>query len=774
MWYKDMIMKKLIPALLLAFFPLILSAQEMVEKIEILGNDRVTKETIQYYLSAREGDYFNEDLLKRDFRVLWSTGFFADLRVEEAAGQRGKVVRFIVKENPVVKAITFKTGSKLKEDDIVNKLKEKDQYILPYSYYSAFKIQRVQKTIEELLQEKGLQAGKVNVEESTKGKNEVEVLFRINEGPKVRVGEVVFEGKAKLPPSELKGALSDNKEHNLINWVLGKDVYKLTKLQEELSEVKKKFQENGYMEATVGEPRTEEMTRQTVLFQTQKMMRIVIPVNAGYLYRVGEVSVEGAKAVNPKYIRTLIKFVPGEIYSTKVREKSVEDINELYRNAGYLYCQVMPVENLDPKNKRVNVTFNVVEGEVCFLNRLNFKGNIYTKDKVMRREMLLREGDRFSLALFKDSILRIKQVGLVDLEKDPDIKPSTETPEQFDVTVNVKELQRNNIQFTGGYSGYEGYFVALSYETVNFLGAGETLNLTLQTGKRIRNYSFGFSEPYIFDMPLSLGFTVYDRYLVYPTLYNQKSKGVELTYGMRLVGYWRFNMSYSYNDINVSVPSDSSSSIAYSMLYGLGKYKESSLYPQVYYSTIDSPLTPTRGTMYLVSLKFAGSFLGGEIDLYKPRFEFTRYQPMFKGQSIGLHAEYSYIQPLRSGGNIPFWEKFFLGGERDIRGYDIYTIGPRNTASQNMGGDKSVVINLEYIINVGGPLYLILFHDMGNSLAQSQKVNFKDMYTSSGIEARVFIPALRVPFRLIFAYNNRKIYSDDSNFAFRFALGTTF
>ena len=770
-------MKKLFVFAIFLLVPLCLHSQELIEKLEIVGNDRVSQETVQYYMTAREGDYYKEDILKKDLRVLWSTGFFADIRVEEADGAKGKIVRFILKENPVIKNLAFKTGKKVKEDDIVNKLKEKDQYLLPYAYYSAYKVQRIKKTVEDLLQEKGLQAAKVDIDEASKGKNEVEVTFHINEGPKIRVGEVVFEGKPKLPASELKSALSENQEHNLISWISGKDVFKLNKLTEELDQVKKKLQENGYMEASVGEPRTEEMERGTVFLSRQKMMRIIIPVNAGYLYRVGDIAVDGVKAINTQYVRALVTLKPGEVYSTKVREKCVDNINELYRNGGYLYVQVMPVESLNPKNKRVNVTFNVMEGEICYVHRLDFKGNFYTKDKVMRREMLLREGDRFSLAMFKDSVLRIKQVGLVDLEKDPEPKPTPDDPSQFDITVYVKELQRNNIQFTAGYSGYEGYFVAATYETVNFLGAGENLNLTLQTGKRVRNYSFGFNEPYIFDMPISTGFTVFSRYLVYPGLYDQKSKGVELSTGARIYGYWRFNLSYSYEDIDVSIPASSTGGIidpTYLLLYGVGKYKESSILPQLYYSTIDSPLTPSRGTMYRASLKFAGSFLGGGVDLLKPSFEFTHYQPTFKGQSIGIHAEYQYIKPLKSGGNIPFWEKFFLGGERDIRGYEIYTIGPRDANGSNIGGDKALVINAEYIINVGGPLYLILFHDMGNSLASSQKINFKDMYTSTGIEARIFVPALRVPFRLIFSYNNRKIFNADSNFAFRFALGTTF
>ena len=211
----------------------------------------------------------------------------------------------------------------------------------------------------------------------------------------------------------------------------------------------------------------------------------------------------------------------------------------------------------------------------------------------------------------------------------------------------------------------------------------------------------------------------------------------------------------------------------YYQMYGLGKYYMSSISPTLYRSTVDSPLTPSSGTMILASIKYAGTFLGGEIHLYKPRFEFTHFQPIAKNHTIGFHIEYSYIKPLRNS-QIPFWEKFYLGGERNIRGYEIYSIGPRSSSGTMIGGEKQFVMNAEYILQVGGPLYLIAFYDRGNAISQQERVSWASMYSSAGIEARIFVPALRVPFRLIFAYNNKRIYSTDSNFAFRFAIGTTF
>jgi outer membrane protein insertion porin family len=307
---------------------------------------------------------------------------------------------------------------------------------------------------------------------------------------------------------------------------------------------------------------------------------------------------------------------------------------------------------------------------------------------------------------------------------------------------------------------------------VNFLGAGENLEFQIQQGKRIKNRMFGFTEPYVFDQPITAGFNIYDRYYDYSALglYTQKAQGVDLNLGARIVGYWRANVTYTIQKINMSYAEGTT----YAAIYGsTGKFYESSITPMLYRSTIDSPLTPTRGTMYSASLKYAGSFLGGDIDILKPQVEFSHYQPFIAKHVIGVHVEYEFIKSYY-GSQVPYWERIFLGGERSIRGYEVYTIGPRNESGVNLGGTKALVLNAEYIIPVGGPVYAIFFYDVGNALAAGEKFSRRNMYTSTGFEARIFIPALRVPFRLIFAYNNRKVYVDQGNFAFRFAVGTTF
>jgi outer membrane protein insertion porin family len=774
-------MKRLAAACLLACLASLAFGQETVEKIEIVGNVRVTREAVLYYLMEREGGFYDENALRKDLRVLWSTGFFSNIKIESEPGDKGRIVKITVEENPVVKSIAFKTGKRLKEDDVVNKLKEKDQFILPYSYYSPSKVQKIKSTIGTLLADKGLAGGEITAEVARRGAGEVGLTFLIREGDLARVGEVVFEGTPGLHRDALAGAMKDNKKHDLLTWMMGKDSFKQNKLPDDLTSIKTKLQASGFMEAMVGEPKISDTSRRNIFFKKMTMKSITIPVHAGERYTVGEVTVEGNKLLAAPKLRSMIKLEQGRWYSAKVREKAVEKMVELYRNFGHIYAQVVPVESLDPVHKRVGVVFNISEGDAAYLHRLEFKGNTFTKDKVLRREMMMREGDRFSLAIFKDSVLRLKQLGLVDIDKDPDVRPEAEDPTQVDVLLGVKELQKNNVQFSAGYSGYEGTFIAGSYSTVNLLGAGESLELMAQYGKRVKNYSFGFTEPYAFDLPVSLGFSVFNRYVYYPYLYTQKSRGANVSSGFRVKGFWRSNVTYGYEFIDVGPTSsaEDESSVGYynpyyyGGAYGYGEYHVGSVSTTFYRSTIDSPLTPTSGSLYLAGVKIAGGPLGGEVSFIKPTFEWTFYHGVVGQSVLGLHLSYEFIKPLGSS-SVPFWERFYLGGERSIRGYEYYTVGPLTSDGINKGGEKSLIINAEYNIPVAGPLNAIFFFDAGNAFSRHEKVSLGDLFTSAGLEFKIFVPALRVPFRLIFAYNNRLVRYETSHFAFRFAIGSTF
>ena len=369
---------------MLLCFPLFLSGQEIIEKIEIAGNKRIPRETILFYLSMKEGRHFDREYIRKGFKAFWSTGFFSDIKIEEKEGTQGKIIKIIVEESPLLKEIAYNTGKKLREDEIVSVLKKKNEYILPYSFYNPYKIQKIKKIIEDLLLEKKLPFGEVDAVVNEKGEYSVGVIFNIKEGPRFKVGEVVFEGELKITEKILRASMKENKKHGIKSWILGKDVFRPDRLDEDLANIKYTLQEFGYMEAAVGKPVIEDVQKRSILLKRQKMKRIIISVHAGSRYRVGEVRIEGNKAFATEKFEPLIRFKEGEIYSARTREKTVADISNFYRNEGYFFARIIPVETLDRSRKLVNLTFEIFEGEVVSLKRLEFRGNTFTKDKVPR------------------------------------------------------------------------------------------------------------------------------------------------------------------------------------------------------------------------------------------------------------------------------------------------------------------------------------------------------------------------------------------------------
>ncbi|HEX7502959.1 MAG TPA: BamA/TamA family outer membrane protein, partial [Acidobacteriota bacterium] len=406
---------------------------------------------------------------------------------------------------------------------------------------------------------------------------------------------------------------------------------------------------------------------------------------------------------------------------------------------------------------------------------LEFTGNTFTKDHVIRREWFLREGRRLNINALEDSMKRMKQLGLVTVEKMPEIKADPQDPQKINITAEVKELNRQMINFNVGYSGYEGWFIALGYSTQNFLGMGESFTLNLQQGTRAKNYQISFTEPYLFNLPANFGIDLFKTTYIYPSLYTRMGQGFNLSTSARFWTYWGTSLVYSMEDVSISdVNQDFQFSNSYQYYYyTAGKRRISALMPTLYYSTVDSPIFPTSGSKFLASYRYSGGFLGGDVYLHKVKLEAIRFQPLWSHHVLGLHFVYEGLLPF-GGKGIPFYEKYFLGGERSIRGFDIYTLGPRDKNGSVLGGNKSFLFNLEYSIPLTQQFSFVFFYDVGNSYDVGTPIRLKDVYTSAGLELKVFVPMLNVPFRLIFAYNPRLLQTGDAHFVFKFAVGPSF
>ncbi len=772
-------MKKKFLTIILFIVTLTFLSADNIEKILLKGNRRVTRDTIFFYLKSKEGSVYSKVKLRNDFKKLWDTGFFKNIKIDVNPGKDGYIVTIEVEENPFISKLEFKKDSKFKRKEIEEELNKNGISLMSYTYYNPFKIKRAKEIIKLMLEDKGYNDSNVQIKEKFNN-NTVELKIVLNKGSRTKIGVVDFPGvNGALDNSYLLRGLKNNKEHGLLSAIGSKDVYLKEKIGEDLEEVELRLKSKGYLEAKVGKPSFSFIKKKGIWLwsKKRKMLKLSIPVELGAQYRVGKVSVEGAKVIKKKYIMEMInkKFKSDDIFSLKKRNKVIEDLRKLYGSLGYFYCQVIPEENLNPETKIADLVFKIVEGDVVYLGKLEFIGNTYTKDHVIRREFFLREGYRLNSNLLESSLRRMKQLGLVEVEEMPKFKPDPTDPQKMDIKVKVKEINRQMVNFNVGYSGYDGWFIAAGYSTQNFLGQGESLGINLQTGSRAKNYRIFFTEPYIFNTNATLGIDVFKASYKYPYMYTRDSKGFSITGSFRFWRYFGASLRYGYEDVDITDvdPDWQASNSYYYYYYTEGQRVISSLSPTISYNTVDSPIFPTSGVKYLFSYRYSGGFLGGSVKMHKFKLEFVKFIPVIKKHVFGIRAVYRYIT---SFGNttLPYYERIYLGGEQNIRGYDIYQLGPRNERGYVYGGNKATFINLEYRVPLNEMFSLAMFYDMGNSYDIGRKLDLNDVYTSMGLEFKVFVPALNVPFRLIFAYNPRKLHRDSDNWVFRFAIGPSF
>jgi outer membrane protein insertion porin family len=480
----------------------------------------------------------------------------------------------------------------------------------------------------------------------------------------------------------------------------------------------------------------------------------------------------------------------------------------------------------------VDVTMRLQEGQQYFVNRITFVGNSTTHDTVIRRQMRLAEDGVFNTEALKSSIKLVNQLGYfkpLEGGKDVDVQKTPNETNKVDVRVKLEEQNRNQLTFGAGVSQYEGFFGQLSFQTSNFLGRGESFTVSLQAGSLAQNYTVGFTEPFLFDRNMTGGVQVFKQEIHYVNQFTQNTTGTTLTFGYPLGNFTRFFANYSYQHVTVSelntVYTDPTvlrrnPFLQDSLLIGQGGERViSKITPSIVHNTVDNPIFPTSGKRFTVSTELAG--LGGNTNFYKPSVEGVYFWKQNQRMSLGMRGQLEYINQFSGNVPLPIFEKLFLGGEYSVRGFDIRSIGPSDPfTGLVLGGNKSLLFNLEQGFTIAGPVRAILFYDAGQVRAQGERFSLWEdtqipiippgpvlidpnqpitlvdpnapgpqfttvgqhsaFKTSTGVEIRFFMPVLNVPFRLIFYWDPQRWGVRDNNlqpqqaYGFRFAVGSTF
>ena len=842
-----------------------------IERIEFQGNRRIRSETLRARIFSRPGDAVNDDALRRDFHALWNTQYFEDIRLEiedSADKPNQKIIVFYVTERPIVRRIEYKGNKSVSESDILDRFKDRKVGLSIESQFDPTRIKKAEVVIKELLAEHGRQFATVKPTfERLPGTNAVKLTFNIDEGPKVKVGKILITGNTAFSARKIIRTMRNSRPIAVPLGPLGyfpvmAKTFDRPKLDEDMEiGIRGIYQDNGYFKVLVKDPIITNVTvNQGYLPKGVPLLgvhpgratNITIPIEEGERYRMGTLHVRNANPdeglfFKTAYLESVFPIKKGEIFSVAKVRKAIEDYTKLYGNFGFIDFTAVPDTEVDDATKTINLTFAFDQQKQFFVRRIDFTGNTGTRDKVIRRELLLNEGDMFRNNLWELSLLRLNQLDYFEAVKpeNAEIKRNVKQG-TVDILLKLKEKGKQSISLTGGVSGFAGTYIGLTYQTNNFLGLGETLTLSGNVGTLQTNLSFGFTEPYLFDRPISTGFTIFaSRYnfnqaqqyslavgyqvqLNPNTVQNyiQNSDGftVFASYPVKRLGFSRFGLTYGYTSTSITGLSTASTALfnvlQFQQLEGpssLSGIHESKVTPTFTYNTVNNPANPTTGRSLFLSSSFEGGPLGGNVNTVSEVVEAKYFRPNYHKRNVIAVRLLGAFETGYSGKVIPPFSRFYLGGEQDLRGFDIRTVSPvvfvpTLTTTQvsylnprvldgsgnptsgvvNIptlsyqtsfpGGDTQFVGNFEYRIPLFPHVAMSFFGDAGatGDLRQSQlQLNSLDFTTlsqqfpgttisrtlqlqpgtnfkprtSAGIELVVQLPIVQAPFRIYWAYN---------------------
>jgi outer membrane protein insertion porin family len=778
--------------------------ENVIDSIEFRGARRVPQDTLRALIFTKKGDKYDEETLHRDFVALWNTGRFDDIRMEREAGKAGWIIRFVVVERRIVRSIKYDGLKSIQVSEVLDRFKERKVGLTVESQYDPNKVQRAKNVLEEYLSERGRQFATVEPEIHQVPPASLEVIFKVNEGPKVKVGEITFQGNDHFSPLIIKRSMKNLHAIGIPYSIFFEDLfaktYDATKLEEDQERIQDFYQSNGYFTAHTTGHSVKIVDVGGGKFRLPlikpnrpgKNANIDISIEEGRIYHLNTINVVGVKLFHTPeaLIRPVFGMSPGDVFSTAKLRKGFTELQKLYGQFGYIDFVAEPTFEPIPNTDKIDLTLTADEGKQFFVRRIDFSGNITTRDRVIRRQLLIDEGDIYNTRLWELSILRLNQLGYFEVLKENesvDIKRDTNN-DTVDLTLKVKERGRNSISLNGGVSGIAGSFVGLNYSTNNLLGLGETLSIGGQVGTRMTNATLGFTEPYFLDRPMAVGFTVNVTRFDYNQareasilagtnligLYNQLGTNNLLNYISNSHGFTVFSnyplkrsfarvgITYGFNVQNISTLSTAASTyfdyINFLRINGpnpLNGITSSSITPNFTYNSINNPINPTGGKSFSASLQFTGSILGGTVNEIQPVIDakYFHTSPIIsKKNVIGVHLLARWMTGY-DGKVAPPFNRFYMGGENDIRGFNIWGISPiayvPTSGSVNLlnsdgtprqqrqvssnggvvynnvsevvptyqlvfpGGDTQGVGNFEYRIPIIGPITLAIFVDVG-------------------------------------------------------------
>ncbi len=721
-------------------------AADEVREVRVRGNLRIEEGLILQRVGSRAGAPLDPDQVGEDVRAVYGLGYFEDVVAEFEDG----VLTFLVRERPALREWKVEGAEHLDPEDWKEKITLRPRAILLLA-----DVARAEEALRALYREKGYYLAEVTHEivPVDDGKNHVDLVLRVREGEKVKLKRLNLAGVAKADEADLRKYLT-LRPAGAWSWLTGAGTFQETDLERDREMIRAYYLNHGFAEAEVLDPLV-------TLTPDRRWIVVDVPVREGETYTFGEITFSGDLEFPEEELARSAGVEEGALFRSEDLRRAYQRLTDLYADLGYAFADVNPRTRVDRDARQVHVEFQIHKGDRVRIGRIEVKGNTKTRDRVVRREMRLAEGDLYNATALRKSERAIQRLGFFEkVHLATQRRPGTDL---VDVTVEVEEKPTGSFSFGAGYSSVDKIIGMANVSQRNFLGLGYQLALQANFGSTRETYSFTFNNPRVFDTEWYFGFDAYKSIRSY-TDYDKFSLGGDLKLGTSLTEAWKLRGIYRLEEAEVKNVSDTASSTIRDQI---GTTVTSSLTGLLIYDTVDNPWEPHSGTRAEWSVEWAGGLLGGDAAYLKYGFDTSHYQPLWWNHVFHLHGRAGFVHSLL-GRDIPVYERYYLGGINSLRGFDSRSIGPRDPATGDViGGDKEVLFNVEYLFPLieEAKLRGVIFYDAGNAWDEGEAFFETGLRQSAGAGVRWFSPM--GPLRLEWGYVlDRKPGEDDAQWEF--------
>ncbi|MCG5056363.1 MAG: outer membrane protein assembly factor BamA [Myxococcales bacterium] len=690
-----------------------------VAAVGFRGNRKVEDDAIRVNIRTAPGITLTQETLREDVRAIWAMGFFDDVQVETARGPKGLVVTFVIKEKPSIRKIYISGHDEIGLSKINEILDIKREEILDLA-----KVKKNSGKIRDLYIERGFYMADVSYEVKPQDKGQVDVYFRVQENTKVDVRRITFVGNQHASDRDLRGVML-TREGDLFSLLTSSGTYREDAFQRDLLLIQSWYWDRGFVDVKIGEPLME-------LSQDKKSLFITIPIEEGTRYELGTVNIVGELIAPRDAYLKLISVKPGQLFNRSQLTQDMQTIMDTFKNEGYAYVNVTPLTDKDEASRRVNLTFDVQRGEKVFVERINIRGNSKTRDKVIRREMRIVEGEEFSQSALDLSKRRVTALGFFERADMATARGTSD--DRMEINVEVAERQTGAFQIGAGFSSVENFIAQAQISQNNLFGRGQMLTLQAQLSSIRRLFLLQFQDPYFLDTRWTFGFNLFNQQRFFFSFFRE-SVGGSLTWGYLLHDDVRLLLTYTLEQVGVRTSTRGSlffsglrdpipnGSLANLLRSGL----TSSWRVTMHHDTRDNRLFTTRGWFNTLSAEFADPAFFSENTFTRYEAATRFFYPIWGPFVLRTKLEAGLITSRNPQG-VPITERYFVGGIFDIRGYSPRSLGPRirapNTQSPDaalssfrVGGNLQLIGNLELEFPIVPKVGIkgVMFVDAGNA-----------------------------------------------------------